>query len=114
MGYEIITALLFLIITLWLVRGSNSGKMKGSSSTHTMKEKFKWSILAIFALPLLEAYSSMGTAKENISEFKEDGTLKCHIESFNYVVSKEDKWRVKGYYFTKDSLLVRADSCDEF
>jgi len=40
--------------------------------------------------------------------------IKCYIEDFDYMVSKEEGWSIRANYFTKDSLLIRGDKCKEF
>ncbi len=40
--------------------------------------------------------------------------IRNFISIIYYKGIKEEKWRVEGVYFIKDSLLIRADNCEEF
>jgi hypothetical protein len=45
---------------------------------------------------------------------KRGGVLKCEVGEYNYLVNKEEQRSLKDNFFTKESLLIRADYCQEF
>ena len=50
---------------------------------------------------------------ENINKINVGKSLKCRDNNSLYLVSKKNAWLVDDIYFTKDSLLIRADRCDK-
>ena len=105
---KLLISVLMLIALIFLL-GDYNPKNKGKRNT-----KSKIIIPLLLMIPVLDAYISYVTAIETIGNFKHGVTLQCKQFHTKYLVSKEEKWRVKGVYFTKDSLLVRADNCEEF
>ncbi|MDQ7067973.1 MAG: hypothetical protein Q9M40_08365 [Sulfurimonas sp.] len=53
------------------------------------------------------------SAEENIKKFKSAKVLRCTSKEQQYRVSKKDGWEVDKYFFIKDSLMIRADKCEE-
>ena len=58
-------------------------------------------------------YDDYATAQANIKYFQDGSILRCS-NGFNtlYRVSKQNNWELDKNYFTKDSLLIRADKCE--
>ena len=59
-------------------------------------------------------YDSYTTANSNIQSFKNNKVLQC-TNGFNttYRVSLKNNWELDKNYFIKDSLLIRAEKCEE-
>ena len=98
-----------MVIAVTFLLGDYNPKNKGKRNA-----KSKIIIPILLMIPFLAAYISHSTAIETIGKFKRGITFQCKQFDMNYLVSKEEKWRVEGVYFTKDSLLIRADNCEEF
>ncbi len=70
------------------------------------------------ALLFMDAHDSYSTAQENKTYFKRGTALKClsggglYSEANRYRVSKKNGWSLEGDYFTKDSLMIRANKCE--
>jgi len=104
---KIVVASVFAMIAIALLEAVSDKKKKESVFN------IKWIYLLLLFLPLVEAYSSYDSGLEMKEKFLDGATLKCHIEEFTYLVSKEEKWKIKSSYFTKESLLISADRCEE-
>jgi hypothetical protein len=100
---EIIVASILLIISIGLLKGIG-------------KNRINWylRILFLFAisLPFIQIYDLDTTASENIQSLEEGSTLKCIMRDNSYRISTKDGWKINKNYFTKDSLLIRADKCE--
>ncbi|MDF1879048.1 hypothetical protein JHD46_05265 [Sulfurimonas sp. SAG-AH-194-C20] len=112
MDQKLIIATVMFLFVYGLLDLANQGGKKDSSKNK--KHSLGLMYLVIIAMPFISASCSMQDAKESISKFKHDVTLKCFIDEFDYVVSKEEGWSLRANYFTKDSLLIRCDKCEEF
>jgi len=116
---ELIKALFMFSLVLVLIGPSfSTGKKKKSKQLQSSKKssaKYYWFayVLFIAAVIFFQADSSMTQAKENIKEFRGAKVLRCTNDSSTYRVSKQDGWEVDGFYFIKDSLMIRADKCEE-
>jgi len=109
---KLITATVLLLFAYGLLDMALS-KEKDSRG-RPRKKSSKWLYLAIMSIPIFVSYFSMQDAQESIAKFKNNSTLRCSIDKLEYIVSKKEQWHLKEYYFTKDSLLIRADMCEEF
>ncbi len=115
---ELIKALFLLSLILVFLVPSLSTQKKKSKQLQSSKKssaKYYWFayVLFITALIFFQADSSMMQAKENIKLFRGVKVLRCTNDSSKYRVSKQDGWEVDGFYFIKDSLMIRADRCEE-
>jgi len=116
---ELIKALIVLSLALALMVSSfaakNKKKAKQLQSSKKSSAKYYWLayVLFIAAVIFFQADSSMTQAKENIKLFRGVKVLRCTNDSSKYRVSKQDGWQVDGFYFIKDSLMIRADKCEE-
>ena len=74
----------------------------------------------LFLLVFYDAYSSYRDVKSNIKYFKDGNTLVCfsgggvYTSADKYSVSKSNGWSLKKDHFIKDSLMIRADLCEEY
>jgi hypothetical protein len=75
--------------------------------------ELKWLILMIVSLLFGIALNAQYNAKNNIAHYRKGKSLKCTINGFHYLVNKKDGWSVNKNSFLKDSLLIRADKCNE-
>jgi len=67
-------------------------------------------VLSIFVV----AYISEQDAIDNTTTMlKHNRVLQCKNNKNLYRVSKKDGWSVDGFYFIKDSLMIRADMCEQ-
>ena len=91
-------------------------KLKSEKSTSTLQVKlFFVSVVSIFiALPFIDAYMRFSTAQENIKSFHSGGSLICKGSNGNeYGVSSGNGWIEDKNFFTKNSLMIRVDNCEE-
>jgi len=114
---ELIKALFLLSLILVFLVPSFSTQKKKSKQLQSSKKssaKYYWFayLLFITALIFFQADSSMTQAKENIKLFRGVKVLRCTNDGSKYRVSKQDGWEVDGFYFIKDSLMIRADRCE--
>jgi len=78
----------------------------------------KYLALMIAILYFLHSYEKYSETKENKEFFKNEKLLKCfsggglYSEANKYRVSKKNGWSLEGDYFTKDSLMIRANKCE--
>jgi len=78
----------------------------------------KYLVLMIAIFYFLHSYEKYSETKENKEFFKNEKLLKCfsggglYSESNKYRVSKKNGWSLEGDYFTKDSLMIRANKCE--
>jgi len=78
----------------------------------------KYLVLMIAIFYFLHSYEKYSETKENKEFFKNEKLLKCfsggglYNESNRYRVSKKNGWSLEGDYFTKDSLMIRANKCE--
>ncbi len=71
-------------------------------------------VLFFISLPFIEAYINQTTAKKNLIHFSNGESFICEGGDFNkYSVSSKNGWSRDKNYFTKDSLMIRADKCEE-
>ena len=115
---ELIKALFLLSLILVFLVPSLSTQKKKSKQLQSSKKssaKYYWFayVLFITALIFFQADSSMMQAKENVKLFRGAKVIRCTNDGSKYRVSKQDGWQVDGFYFIKDSLMIRADKCEE-
>jgi len=116
---ELIKALfIFSLVLAFIGPAFSTPKKKKSKQLQSSKKssaKYYWFayVLFIAAVVFFQADSSMMQAKENIKAFRGVKVLRCTNDSSTYRVSKQDGWEVDGFYFIKDSLMIRADKCEE-
>ena len=115
---ELIKALFLLsLILVFLVPSLSTQKKKSKQIQNSKKSsaKYYWFAYVLFIATVIffQADSSMTQAKENIKAFRGAKVLRCTNDSSKYRVSKKDGWQADGFYFIKDSLMIRADKCEE-
>ncbi|MCD6433868.1 MAG: hypothetical protein J7L21_07485 [Sulfurimonas sp.] len=70
-------------------------------------------IIFTVGFPLILSYETKVKIAENINYFKNNTPLECGSGFKLYIVSKDRDWQiVKKDSFTKNDLIIRADSCD--
>jgi len=114
MDHKLIVATVLLLFTYGILDFSKTDLKKNSKPKVKKRKSLRLIYIVIIAIPFVSSYLSMQDAKESISKFNHNSTFKCHIDEFDYIVSKDEKWSVRGHYFTKDSLLIRGDRCEKF
>jgi len=93
---------------------SKGKRDKVPDSTVGVKLFFLFVALFFISLPFIDANNSQTTAKENLMHFTNGKSLMCEGEDSNkYSVSSKSGWSRDKNYFQKDSLLIRADKCEE-
>jgi hypothetical protein len=66
------------------------------------------------AIPLMEAHGLYSDAKKNMRNLSKGTVFICRgYDDNSYMVSKSGGWGTYDIYFIKDSLLIRADKCEE-
>ncbi len=68
-------------------------------------------LLIAIVTPLLLSYNTKSAIAENLDTFKQNQLLICNTLTNNYLVSKAKNWKIFEDSFTKESLLIRADKC---
>jgi len=114
---ETIKAVVVLMFSATLlfagVYSAKRGK-KEEGYTFNIKLSFAIVILICISLPFIEADNSQTTARNNLISFNNAKQLMCEGKDSNtYSVSRKNGWSREKNYFTKDSLLIRADQCEE-
>ena len=93
---------------------SKGKRDKVSDTTVGIKLFFLFVVLFFISLPFIDADNSQTTAKENLMRFTNGAKLICEgSDSNKYSVSSKNGWSRDKNYFQKDSLLIRADRCEE-
>lgn len=102
--------ILFLYIGIYILSlEKKQTKQKGRKSN-----KFPlFIIVMVLAAPLLLSSYTKSNILENLKVFNYAKSLKCSNFSNSYIVSKESGWEISEDSFLKDSLLIRADKCDQ-
>lgn len=84
------------------------------------KEWFLKSLVILCLLLLfIDAYGENRDANESMSDFKNGNTIKCmsgggaYSSADIYSVSKNEGWRLENKYFIKESLMIKANNCEE-
>ena len=78
------------------------------------RKPFAIGTLVISAIALLlSMYIPFHIANDNLKKMQAGVTLKCSNDTSEYLVSKEDGWKLHENSFLKNSLLIRADKCEE-
>ena len=68
----------------------------------------------IVATIFIDAFNSSTSAQENIIHFQRGWQFICRSGNDNeYRASKADGWEIDKDYFSKETLLIRADRCEE-
>ena len=107
---EVIVYAMMMLGTIFLtVSLIYTHKSKKRDSTHPKYTKYLY--LLITLLPVFAAFYNENLALENIKDVNNGKSLKCRDDESLYLVSKKNNWIIDGIYFTKDSLLIRADNC---
>lgn len=103
---EIVKAVIFLIATLYLLLASTRGKSSVAKYYHAA------ALLAISSIFII-AYMSEQDNIHNMKVFNQGARLECNTNNNLYSVSKQNVWEIERNYFVKESLMVRADKCEE-
>lgn len=100
-----------LILIFSIMSGKNN---KDKSTSKDGKTVFSIFVLGLIITPFIEAYNLQQDAILNQQHFKSNSSFICHAKDNNdYKVSKKSLWSIDDIYFIKDSLLIRADKCEE-
>ena len=93
---------------------SKGKRDKAPDTTVGVKLFFLFLVLVFISLPFIDADNSQTTAKENLMRFTNGAQLICEgSDSNKYRVSSKKGWSRDKNYFIKDSLMIRADKCEE-
>jgi len=103
--WNMVVATLFLLLTY---------AMFDLPKNKNRKSGIRWVYIFIISIPIITAFFTQIEADENMAHFKRGGVLKCKTGENYYLISKDEQWNLKDNFFTKESLLIRADMCDEF
>jgi len=116
-SFSLLKASIIGILATGLVYASVVSKDKGekeSGTTAGAKLFFLFAALFFISLPFIDADNSQSTAKNNLIRFTNGAKLICEGKDANkYSVSSKNGWSRDKNYFQKDSLLIRADRCEE-
>jgi len=116
-SFSLVKASVIGILTTGLVYGSVVSKGKREKELDTTvgaKLFFLFAALFFISLPFIDANNSQTTAKNNLIRFSNSAKLICKGEDSNkYSVSSKSGWSRDKNYFIKDSLMIRADRCEE-
>jgi len=117
LSFDLVKASIIGILTTGLVYASVLSKGKGEKELDTtvwVKLFFLFVALFFISLPFIDADNSQTTAKNNLIRFINGAKLICEGEDSNkYSVCNKSGWSRDKNYFQKDSLLIRADKCEE-
>jgi len=107
---DMIKAVMLLILIIYTLYGSLS--LDGSKPS-LLKVIHAIAITAIISI-FVVAYNNKENAQENTNAFAKNNTvLECTNNNNLYRISQKDGWNVDGLYFIKDSLMIRADMCEQ-
>jgi len=116
-SFSLLKASIIGILATGLVYASvvSKGQEEKESGTAVgAKLFFLFAALFFISLPFIDADNSQSTAKDNLMRFSNGAKLICKGEDSNkYSVSSKSGWSRDKNYFQKDSLLIRADRCEE-
>jgi len=116
-SFDLVKASIIGILTAGLAYASVLSKGKRDKELNTtagVKLFFISVVLFFLSLPFIAADSYQTTANNNLMHFSNGGSFICEGEDSNkYSVSSKNGWSRNKNYFTKDSLLIRADRCEE-
>lgn len=110
-GFYLLSGILVVMALLLIV--VSSGK------TYSENTKAKIPIFPILIIifsigvPIYDGVSKKNAITQNMKLFTELRVLKCSTFSTSYLVSKSNAWDKYHDGFTKDSLFIRADHCNE-
>lgn len=114
---DILKASILGILTTGVMYASVLPKDEGDKEqtpSAGVKLFFIFLVLFFIALPFVEADIDQTTAKNNLKRFSNGGSFICTgSDSNKYSVSSKNGWSRDKNYFTKDSLMIRADRCEE-
>ena len=107
---QMVVAVVMFIGATYLLYGSMSSGKSSSVNINYFHGITIAAILSIFVV----AYISEQDAMSNIIAMnKHHRIFQCTNNNNLYRVSKKDGWGVDGFYFIKDSLMIRADMCEQ-
>ena len=118
-SFETVKALVLLAFALFVLLASFSvGKKSYSKDEQNLGLAFKRAIpfivVGLISVPFIEAYNLESDAKKNLNSFTKGKSFICKGKDKNdYIVNQKNGWSKYGIYFIKDSLLIRADKCEE-
>jgi len=111
---ETLKAVTILVISIALLYGAISSKQRDKRKNGEIKAFFLLLVLTALSVPFIQVYIAQSNAKSNLTHFNEGISLICKEHNDKkYSVSKKERWSIKGIYFSKESILFRADKCDE-
>ena len=106
-----LSGLILTVSFVWILFEKSITKTDGKKRS-TM---FLTKVLLLFCVvaPLYQSYSAKSDIESSSASFKKGAVLKCSIASASYLVSHKSGWKIYGDSFTKDSLLIRGDKCED-
>ncbi len=116
-SFELVKASIIGILATGLAYVSVLSKGKRDKELDTtvgVKRFFLFVALVFISLSFIVADSYQTTAKNNLMRFSNGKSLICEGKDSNkYSVSSKNGWSRDKNYFIKDSILIRADRCEE-
>jgi len=107
---ELVKSSILLIIILCVINMSSTDK---GDREFRLNSFSKIMMLIITLTIFYDAYTTEESVYKNINSFKKNHLLYCKEQGSKYHVSIKDGWVVDKNYFYKDSLMIRADRCEE-
>ncbi len=108
---ETLKAVIVLLIAASLLYVATSSNVRGTTKKRKKRYFLLFALLAL-TLPFIESYIAQSDAKSNQTSFTNGASIICkESKDKSYSVSKKELWSIKEIYFSKDSLLIRADRC---
>ena len=104
--FQIVAASLLLLISVGLLLNAKKKSNKN----------WELRLLLLFAilLPFYYSYDISSRVVENIQSIKNGNKLLCVAGLVSYKVSTKDGWSIDKNYFIKESVLIRADMCEDY
>lgn len=112
---------LFIAILLLIGIYTTWSYFQLSSNYDYLKRSCKVLVMTLFAalfmsVTIIDAYSTKEQARENIDRLHNGERFICKSDKDGnrYSISTKSGWSTESVYFTKESLLIRADRCRRF
>jgi len=102
---ETIVAFILLTLVIGLLRSTRESNINWD---------LRFLLLFAISVPFLSVYEQNSIALENIQSIKNGNNLKCVVGLNSYRVSTKDGWSIDKNYFIKESVLIRADMCEDY
>lgn len=111
---ETLKAVVVLMLAVALFYGALYSGKRAKEKKRSLKTFYLILFTLFVTLPLVDAYNTQINVKSKLQSFARGSTLICKgNDEKNYSVSKKEQWSIKSFCFSKESLLIRADRCEE-